>query len=115
MVNSFLQCTSKLKRENKFFLTDYCDRTLALFLPEVVGKPFIFYFQVLVSISLSQIRKLLRCASPQIANPKFFIINPQVANPQNTAQFCLKPVLKVVFVNFKFELEHYLLFYKDKK
>jgi hypothetical protein len=33
---------------------------------------------ILGLISLSQIRKFLRCDSPQIANPHIFMINPQI-------------------------------------
>jgi hypothetical protein len=36
--------------------------------------------QILGLILLSQIRKFLRCASPQIANPQIFMINPQISS-----------------------------------
>jgi hypothetical protein len=36
--------------------------------------------QTLGLIPLSQIRKSLGCASPQIANPQIFMINLQIAN-----------------------------------
>jgi hypothetical protein len=39
------------------------------------------------------------CACPQIANPQIFMTNLQIADQQtspNTAQLCLKTVLKVV-------------------
>ncbi len=38
--------------------------------------------QILQLIPTSQIRKLLRCDSPQIANPRTFMINSQIANTQ---------------------------------
>jgi hypothetical protein len=71
----------------------------------IVGKanflqsPQISNPQILWLIALSQIRKFLRYASQQIANPQIFIINPQIATPQisKTIQLCLKTVLKVVF------------------
>jgi len=51
-------------------------------------------------IPLSQIRKFLRSASPQIANPQIFMINTQIANPQIFTKYCsLKIFLKVVFLN----------------
>jgi len=37
---------------------------------------------------LLQIRKFIRCASPQIANPKIFMISPQTANPQISTKYC---------------------------
>ncbi len=41
--------------------------------------------------SLLQIRKFLRCASPQTADPQIFILNPQIRKfLQKTAQLCLK-------------------------
>jgi hypothetical protein len=53
-------------------------------------------------IPLLQIRKYLRCDSPQIANPKNckinFIRRSQISKfLQNTAQLCHKTALKVVF------------------
>jgi hypothetical protein len=43
--------------------------------------------QTLGLISLSQNRKFLRCASPQIAIPQIFMINPQIRKfLKNTAQ-----------------------------
>jgi hypothetical protein len=39
--------------------------------------------QILGLISLSQILKFLRYASPQIANEQIFVINPQIANQQS--------------------------------
>jgi hypothetical protein len=67
--------------------------------------------QILGLILLSQIRKFLRCASPQIANPRIFMINPQIRKfLQNYALLCLKTVLAVVFFNEFYELEHYMLY-----
>jgi hypothetical protein len=40
--------------------------------------------QILRIIPLLQIRKFLRSARPQIANPQFFMINPQITNLQFT-------------------------------
>jgi hypothetical protein len=58
--------------------------------------------QILGLIQLSQIRKFLRFTSPQIPNPQIFMTDPHLlANTQiftNTAQLCLKTVLKVVFL-----------------
>ncbi len=63
-------------------------------------SPQIVNSQILVLILLSQIRKYLRYASPQIANLQIFMNNPEIANPliQNTALLYLATVLKVVFV-----------------
>ncbi len=74
-----------------------------------VGK-LIFYSpqianpKIIGLIPLSQIHNSFRCASPQIANLQIFMINPQIADLQNpkhlknTAQLCLKTVLKNVFI-----------------
>ncbi len=67
-----------------------------------LGKPIFFYSsqianaQILWLILLSQIRKFLSfaCVNPQNANPQIIMINPQIF--QNTAQLCLKTVLRVV-------------------
>jgi hypothetical protein len=60
------------------------------------------------------IRKSLRCASPQIANPQIFMINPQFTNPQISTKYsttCLRKVLKVVFIFlYKFKLQHYTVY-----
>jgi hypothetical protein len=48
-----------------------------------------------------QIFKFLRCGSPQIENPQFFMIYSQseiLKFLQNSAQLCLKTVLKVAFL-----------------
>jgi hypothetical protein len=72
--------------------------------------------QILGLILLSQIRKFLRCASLQIANPQIFMINPQIRKfLQISALLCLKTVLAVVFFTefflmCKFELEKYMLY-----
>jgi hypothetical protein len=51
-------------------------------------------------IPQSQIRKFLRCASWHIANLQIFMINSQIRTfLRNSAQLCLKTVLKVVFLN----------------
>jgi hypothetical protein len=64
-------------------------------------------------IPQSQIRKILMCASPQIANPQIFMIFLQIANLQISTKYCTT-VLKVVFLNdfcvCTFELEHYMLY-----
>jgi hypothetical protein len=55
--------------------------------------------QILGLILLSQTRTFLMHASPQITNPQIFIVNPQIRKfLQNTAQLCIKTVLKVVFL-----------------
>jgi len=38
--------------------------------------------QIFGLLPLSQFRKCLRCASPQILNSQIFMNNPQIANPQ---------------------------------
>ncbi len=64
--------------------------------------------QFLRLIPLSQIRKFLRCASPQIAIAKIFMIQPQIANPQISTKYCktlcLKIVLKVTLLKWFFVL-----------
>jgi hypothetical protein len=58
--------------------------------------------QILGLISLSQIRKFLSCANPQNENLQILMLNPQITNPlisQNTAQLCLRTVLRVVLSN----------------
>jgi hypothetical protein len=105
------------------------------------------------SLKVAFVEKMLRKASPQITNPqilgrilllqsqKFFIkrASPKIANPltfminpnsqihkflQNTEQLCRKTLLKIVFskrfflfCTYKFELEHYRKCYisKEKK
>ncbi len=58
---------------------------LCIFVTEV-GKqaffksPQISNPQILRLILLSQIHKILRCASLQIANPQIFMVAPQIAN-----------------------------------
>jgi hypothetical protein len=69
-----------------------------------VKSPQIANWQIFGLIPLSQIRKFVTCASPQIANSQVFMINTQIANPPiltkyGIALLCLKPVLKVVFLN----------------
>jgi hypothetical protein len=64
-------------------------------------------------ITLLQIRMFLRCASPQITNPKIcMLIREKIANPittkNNTAHICHKTVLKkfvVLNVVFTFAYE----------
>jgi hypothetical protein len=43
---------------------------------------------ILSLIPLSQIRKLLRCAIPQIKNSQIFFINPQISNSQISRKYC---------------------------
>ncbi len=61
---------------------------------------------------LSQISKLLRCASPQMGNPHIFMIDSQIRNfIQNTEQLWLKTVQKHRLCKHflcKIELEHYI-------
>jgi hypothetical protein len=62
--------------------------------------------QILWLISLSKICKLLKCASPQIAN---FSANRKFL--ENTTKLCLKTVLKDFFMyRYKFKLKHYMLY-----
>jgi hypothetical protein len=82
------------------------------FLPNSGGHVNLFFNpQILALIPLSQIRKFLRCASPQI--PNFH----KSANRQS-ANFN-KILLKGLFFSFsfslcKFELEHYAIFVRRK-
>jgi hypothetical protein len=46
------------------------------------------FWGLMPPISLSQIRKFPRWASPQIAKPQLFIINPQIANSQISTKYC---------------------------
>jgi hypothetical protein len=50
--------------------------------PEVGKLTFFRSPQILKLIPLSQIPKLFRCASPQIANAQIFMTNPQIVNTQ---------------------------------
>ncbi len=64
-----------------------------------------FHYRKSANVLCMQVRKFLRHASPQTANPKILIINSQIANPlisTNTTQLCLKRVLNVVFLHVFF-------------
>jgi hypothetical protein len=64
--------------------------------PQIANPQFLWLSPLL------QILKFLRCANPHIANPQNFMVNSKITTPgflQNSAQLCLKTVLKVVFKN----------------
>ncbi len=68
-----------------------------------MGKQTFFY-----KVRKSQIRKFLRYARPQIANPKILLIIRKLQIRkflQNIAQLCLKTVLKVVFLMIIYNIE----------
>ncbi len=75
----------------------------------------------LSEVRKSQIRKLLRSISPQIAIPQIFMTNPEIANFYKILKYCTtmsQKVLKVVNFNDIFyfvqcELEHYMLYLQN--
>jgi hypothetical protein len=61
--------------------------------------------QIFALIQISQFRKCLKCASPQITNPQIFMINPQIANPQvlqNTNLSQKSPKIVLFLTIFKY-------------
>jgi hypothetical protein len=85
-----------------------------------VGKQTFFkssqitYLHIYGLIPLSQVRKFLRCAGLQIANPQIFKFHKKLIRKclQNTAKICLKSLKSCLFKGFfliyKVELEHYM-------
>ncbi len=51
-------------------------------------RPQIANPHILGPILISQIRKFLRCANPQIENLQIFMISPQIVNPQISKTYC---------------------------
>jgi hypothetical protein len=56
-------------------MNDWCWQMLA-------RNFFVISPQIRKFLDSSRYHKFLRCASPQITNPQFFMFNPQIANPQ---------------------------------
>ncbi len=83
-------------------MTIHCDNVTS----GQVRKP-----QILGLIPLSEIRKFFWCVSLQIANPQFFIINPQIAIRYCTtlSKDSAQSRLGKRFLCKKIDLEHHML------
>jgi hypothetical protein len=68
----------------------------------MVGKQTFFWSpQIANQQIMGSFRKILRYASPQIANPQLFVINLQIANAQISTKYCItlsQTVLKDVYL-----------------
>ncbi len=76
--------------------------------------------QILSLIPLSQIRKFLSIASPQIPNPQIFMKKSRIRKfSQNFALLSQNSpkgrLLEQFFIFFYFELQHSMLYFKEKK